>query len=125
MSLLLAVAMLAAQSTAPNEAGGQWVEIERTDSHVINLDETSIERTGNLSRVWIRADYPQVSAETGDKRTFFQMQVDCSGRTIALIRYRGYDESGNRTGESAISSPQPNQIAPDTAGAHLFERVCR
>lgn len=126
MQLLLVAAMLAAPTARPNEAGGQWVEMEQTEVHTAFMDEASID-TGTPRSVWLRIDYQRESDETGDKRTFFLMELDCGARTMAMVRYLGYDARGNQTneGEVAPDERQPGRVAPDTLGARVLERVCR
>jgi len=106
-----------------------WVNIGITDSVVFGIDRASLERDGNVRRVWSMLDYRQPQKNSQGKTYLSSrmlLEFDClhkQARSRSLAIYSGAHLSGEAlTSEGVIAEWQP--VPPSSPVFTIMQHAC-
>ena len=122
---LLAVAALTRPVRAP--AQEQWVPLLTNVGATVDIDTTSVVRTGSTTIVvWLRMLYDANQLVYDVRRE----EVDCTrNRTRVVERRSTATERGRQLRIGGVTTPPPdsmwNAYAPGSLGSSVVEAVCR
>jgi hypothetical protein len=110
---------------------GEWISLGRTDKFRIYLDQRSLQRNGDLARVYHLTDF--VTAQWVDERTVVGsirvlVEYDCAQprlRTIALEAYSEQMGEGRLVRSEQKPDAEWEGIAPDGTGENVRKMVCK
>ena len=88
------------------------------------LDGESIEKSGKLVRVWVKAISNPKFIQSGQASyTMTQWEVNCSARKIQALRNVSYNSEGNVI--SSMSQPGDlMSIVPESRGSEYYKMFC-
>ena len=114
LALLLAV--------APPPPTGEWVPFDVPEQSGVSFyDSGTVERDGDLVRVWIRWN-PQDEAAPFDEARVLS-QIDCRARTGQILRSAVYDRDGGLIGRD--DTPQTVDPIREGYAAHsIAQALC-
>lgn len=120
-SFLTLTAAISAMTLVPSPAfAANWVAIVRTDTMFVEIDSTSINRTGETVRFWSRITY--TSEANGWAKDVTLEEANCKtgqSRNVQITVY--FVDGSNRT----TGSPGPwRYVTPGTVGKESFDFVC-
>ena len=119
--VLMAVLLLAA-----GHARAVWVKYGETEQFVFYLDPATIQRNGELRRVWQLRDWK--AGNRGEQRSArILREYECKdrrNRVLAVTEFAGPMATGTPLRSSGFAPAKWEHIAPDTAGAIMLQRVC-
>jgi len=126
---MLALALFAmVLSNEPADAGWQRLLPDRADINNFEYHPGSIERDGELARIWARNDILSYNSETfqfvKDGRNSWLSEVDCRRNMIRQIRQTRRDLQGEPLREQYVSEPQLQPIADGSIGDYLKRAAC-
>ena len=120
MSLLAALLLAAAAPPAPT---GQWVPFAVPSQGGQSFyDDGTIERDGDVVRVWVRWNPEDEAAPFHEAR--LQSEIDCRRRTGRILRMSAWGSDGALIGTD--ENPQEVEPIRDGYAAHAIEQaLCR
>ena len=120
------VALMAMLLLVTVPARAEWVKFAEIEQTVFYLDPATIQTNGNLRRVWQLRDW-KVRNKEGHLSARILREYDCKdarNRILAVTEFAGPMATGTRLRSTGFSPAQWEQIAPNTAGSVMLERVC-
>ena len=117
MILAIALALTAQAET------DRWVVLSRNDDLVSSVDSDTIRVEGDRRVVWHRVDFGR-SLDRGVTFMLFQVDVQCTRRTSAVLSAETRTASGAIVQSHNVDTPEPSTPEPDSDGARLIEFVC-
>ena len=136
MGYRVAVAMLVAGAAATTPLSAttlqtesledRWVEVGSDDESVYHLDTRTVERTGDLRRVWRRTRFHQPLPD-GAVVVMDQLEWDCAFRMYAPIAYARLRADGTTivSGNIHPRRREAEGIVPGTSSEREYEILCR
>ena len=131
-ALLLAVLLvpLAAFAQKLDGANGEWVGLGRNENFRAYLDQRSVQRNGDLVRVYQLTDF--ATAQWADERTVVGsiralVEYDCARartRTLALEAYSEQMGEGRLVANEQKPDAKWEAIAPGGTGENVRRLVC-
>ena len=106
-----------------------WVSLGLADHATYGIDRASIEKDGELRRVWTMLDYrePQKSSQGKTYRSSRAlMEMECAKhqvRTRSMSLYSGHHLSGEALTSEGVFDPW-QAVPPNSPVATMFKVVC-
>ena len=110
---------------------GEWISLGRTENFRLYLDQSSVQRNGDLVRVFQLTDF--TTAQWVDERTVVGsirslVEYDCSqprARTLALEAYSEQMGEGRLVAGEQKPDAGWEDVAPGGVGENTRKLVCR
>lgn len=121
--LALGVIALGAFFTAPTPALAQdrWVLVGSTGDTDTYVDRSTIRRTGNVVRYWLKREYQNDAMKRSQARVL--TEIDCDQGRIRYLQIAYYFLDG--TNDSKPGGAVWEFVAPDTIADGQLRFVCR
>jgi Surface-adhesin protein E/SPOR domain len=122
MRLLLAVLL----TTLSTSTWASWVKYGESDHATYYYDPATIEKNGNLTRVWQFQDFKKPASD-GSRSIRFLSEFDCAGSRYRILQWSTHSEETLRGDTIAKGGKVKNwiDIAPQTSFAAVREDLCR
>jgi hypothetical protein len=128
--LLLSLPFLAFGQKLYDGSDGEWLSLGRTDKFRVYLDQRSLQRNGDLARVYQLTDF--VTAQWVDERTVVGsirvlVEYDCAQprlRTVALEAYSEQMGEGRLVNSEQKPDAEWENFASEGTGENVRRMVC-
>jgi len=131
LALLLFPLFTFSQSGYGAASGSEWISLGRTENFRAYLDQRSVQRDGDLVRVFQLTDF--ATAQWVDERTVVGsirslVEYDCSqprARTLSLEAYSEQMGEGRLVASEQKPDADWNGVAPGGIGENTRKLICR
>lgn len=121
MSLALLAAL--AMQPAPDPRGDAWLEIDRSETLVMSLNESAVRRDGDNVYVQLRMEQP--GQPRGEKLAVIEARLDCRARTRTALAIHSYEDDGRpRATDRDLGRLGPVRAGSGTNLGDLIDAVC-
>lgn len=110
-------------------SAANWVEIDRNEDRVIEVDLESLKNIGTIkkpiAKAWVKlTSFVDTDSVSTDEYIIGSQQLDCSERKILYLSSRIYNIQGKVRTSSENNTKEYEDVIPDSMGETVLKGIC-